>query len=261
MKRGVATTSVGVIFHVPIVFYTVVYAAILFLTARYALSDVAYLAVAIAILMIFSALVERSIARHFFFAIVPVVLSISSLALLFFIDSSWQRYIIIGVVTLLVYTVTLGVYRISKWSHDAVARGMVIAGATTAIFFSYAATFAIYLNFIVPQWLVGVVIFGITAIISWQYFVMIARGRFVQTILYSAALSIVLMEVAMSAVLWPFGYLTTSVILLMIYYILWDLGQSLFLERLSKTRLIVNVIFFLGIGLMVLISAQWLPVV
>ncbi len=261
MHRDLTTTGSGVIFHMPTAFYAVTYTVALFFTARYALSDVAYVAGAIVALMVFSAVAQRLIARHFFFAIVPVALSISSLALLFFIDSLRQQQIIIVVVGILVYAVTLGVYRLSQQPHDAVARGMVIAGATTAIFFAYAATFAIYLNFIVPQWLVGCVVFGTTAIISWQYFVMIARGRFIQTILYSVALSIVLTEMAMSAVLWPFGYLTTSVVLLMIYYILWDLGQSFFLDHLSKARLIVNVVFFLGVGLMVLLSAQWLPVV
>lgn len=251
----------GIVFHLPIAVYAVIYMVGLFVAVQYALSDFLYVGIAISILTLLSAVAGRMIARHFFFAIVPVLLSIASLVLLFFIDSLRQQQIITFVVGLLVYAVTLGSYRLSKQPRDAVARGMVVAGATTAVFFAYSAIFAVYLNFIISQWLVGFCVFVVTVVISWQYFVMIAHGRFVQTIVYSIALGLVLTEVSMSAIMWPFGYLTTSVVLLMIYYILWDLGQAFFLDRLSKTRLIINVIFFLCIATMVLLSAQWLPVV
>ncbi len=258
---GMSMHKRGIIFHVPIALYAIVYAVGLQVLARYSAESLVVLASGVAAFAVISAVVGRIIARHFFFAIVPVILSVASLTLLFFIDSRSQQIIVSGIVGILVYGVTLGSYRLSRYPRDAVARGMVVAGATTAIFFSYAAIFAIYLNFIVPLWFVGFSIFILTTVISWQYFVMIAHGRFVQTIIYSCALGVVLSEVAVSAIMWPFGYLTTSVVLLMIYYILWDLGQSFFLERLSKTRLSVNVIFFLAMAALVLSSAQWLPVV
>ncbi len=254
-------TNKSVIVHVPIGVYAVVYALGLLAVVRFALSDVMYVSIAVAALAVLSALAGRMIARHFFFAIVPVTLSIASLTLLFFIDSPRQQDVLIALVGVLVYGVMLGSYRLSRQPRDAVARGMVIAGATTAVFFAYAAVFAVYLNFVIPAWVIGVCVFVVTTIISWQYFVMIAHGRFVQTIVYAVALGSVLTEAALSAVAWPFGYLTTGVVLLMIYYILWDLAQSFFLDRLSKTRLVVNVIFFLGMATMVLVSAQWLPVV
>ncbi len=254
-------TRRGIVLHIPIAIYALIYTIGLFFSVQYIVEEIMYVAVAVAVLTVLSAVAGRAIARHFFFAIVPVALSIASLVLLFFIDSPRQQQIIIVLIGVLVYGITLGSYRLSRHPRDAVARGMVVAGATAAIFFSYAAIFAMYLNFVIHQWIVGGITFIITTVIAWQYFVMIARGRFVQTIIYSAVLGLVLTETALSAVAWPFGYLTTAVVMLMIYYILWDLGQSFFLDRLSKARLITNVLFFLGVATMVLVTAQWLPVV
>lgn len=251
----------GRVLHIPILIYTLLYTVILAVASRVAMDDVIHVGIAVAILSILSAFAGRVIARHFFFAIVPVFLSVATLVLLFFIDSVLQQQIIVGIVGLLVYGVTLGSYRLSKQPRDAVARGMVVAAATAALFFSYAAVFAVYLNFIIPEWLVGFCVLVLTTVIAWQYFVMIAQGRFVQTIVYSVMLSTVLMEISLAAVAWPFGYLTTSVVLLMIYYILWDLAQSFFLDRLSKVRLVTNIAFFLVVAVMVLLSAQWVPVV
>jgi len=54
---------------------------------------------------------------------------------------------------------------------------------------------------------------------------------------------------------WPFGYLTTGVIALILYYILWDLTQSFFLKLLSKKRVVANMIFFSALIVIILLSS------
>lgn len=248
--------------HYPTLLHTALITAALAVASRTATGDPRWTALAVIVIAAIAAAGGRAIGRHFFFAIVPVTLAVAVIALLFFVDSARQRDVLIGITAAFVYAVTLGSYRLSRNPRDAVARGMVIAAATTSVFFFYAALFAIALNFLVPSWAIGAAVFVVTTVVTWQYFVMIApHDRFVQAAVYSLALGLVMTESTLIAALWPFGYLTTSIVLLMIYYVLWDLGQGYFLDRLSKVRLVTNVVFFLLLATIVLLTAQWMPTV
>ncbi len=204
--------------------------------------------------------VGRILARHIFFGILPLMLSLSTVTLLSFVDTDIQKNIFMLISAGLVYVTTLGAYRLSRNPRDAIARGLMVAGATAAVFFFYAAVFGIYINYVVPLWVLALVVFSVTALVCWQYFVTIANGLFVQTIVYSLGIALVLAQTAVVTAFWPFGYLTIAATLLAVYYVLWDLAQSFFLDRLSKTRLIVNLGLSFSLAALVLSTSQWLPI-
>jgi hypothetical protein len=60
---------------------------------------------------------------------------------------------------------------------------------------------------------------------------------------------------------WPFGYLTTSVAGLVFYFVFWDIIQCHFLQKLSKRRIVANMVFLSIIVMMVLSSTRWFPAV
>lgn len=128
-------------------------------------------------------------------------------------------------------------------------------------FLFYSSVYGIYLNFAVPIWGLMLAYCAGTVLLSYQYFLVIDSQQERRVKIYSLILGLSLSEIAWVVNFWPFGYLTTGVIVLMFYYILWDLVQSHFLQALSKKRVFVHLMFFgLLIG-MVLASTRWVPVV
>ena len=252
--------KISAVFHAGSLVFAVFFALFLLGAERFALESFSGAGLAAALVIFFSLAAGRILARHIFFAIVPVILSLSTVTLLFFVDTKLQKYLFIALSSLLVYVTTLGLVRLSRNPRDAVARGLMVAGATAAMFFFYAAVFGIYLNYVFPAAALAGAIFFVTALMCWQYFVLIANGRFPQTVVYSLAIALVTAQAAAAMTFWPFGYLTVGVVLLMIYYVMWDLAQSYFLDRLSKTRLVINLMLFCLLAASVLLTTRWLPV-
>jgi hypothetical protein len=78
--------------------------------------------------------------------------------------------------------------------------------------------------------------------------------------LYSIVIAFAMIQLVWMANFWPFGYLTMATISLMFYYILWDLVQMVFLETLSKKRIVITIIYCTVLTLAVLLTTQWLLV-
>ena len=56
---------------------------------------------------------------------------------------------------------------------------------------------------------------------------------------------------------WPFGYLTTGVVMLIIYYVFWDLFQSYLEGALRKQRFFANGFLFIVLVGIILASTPW----
>lgn len=203
---------------------------------------------------------SRKIGKRWLFAITPFFFVFSSASLLYLIDSLAEKHIFIFFSTALYYLVLLGIYRLNAYAKDQTARGMVAASGTAALFFFYTSVYGAYLNFPIPLWILMLLFFSATVPISYQYFSLIKKHRRA-VFLYSMILGLSMAEIAWVVNFWPFGYLTTGVIALIFYYILWDLVQSHFLNLLSKRRVVANVIFFIFLAALVLTSSRWLPIV
>lgn len=202
----------------------------------------------------------KKIGKKWIYLNIPFVLSLSSFALLYLIDSLFEKQIFILLSTALYYLGLLGIFRLEEYEKDQTARGMIAASSLTSAFFFYASTYGIYLNFLVPLWVLMTAYLLATVSITYAYFRIISnKKRIVWS--YSIAVGMVMAEVAWIINFWPFGYLTTGVIVLMLYYVFWDLTQSYFLNLLSKKRLVANIILFSFLIGVVLFTSRWLPMV
>ena len=191
---------------------------------------------------------------------IPAILFLSSIGLTAFIDVPKQKFIFGIIATIIYYFCLLGIYRLEGYSKDKTARSMLSSSAVAAVFFLYACLYGIYMNFTVPLWLVLVAFFLASVLSSYQYFRLVSADRRKMTI-YSLAMGIAMTEIAWVLVFWPFGYLTTGVVLLIFYYILWDMVYNHLIENLSKKRVLNNIAIFGLAIIIVLASSKWLPVV
>lgn len=202
----------------------------------------------------------RRIGGRWIFSILPIFFTVSSVALLYLITLSYEEQIFIALSSLMYYFSLFSAYRIGKYEGDQTARGMNIAAASATIFFTYAGAYGLYLNFFVPLYYLMLVYLIVTLLVSYQYFSLIKSDKKIVWA-YSFLLALVMSELIWTMNFWPFGYLTTGVIALILYYVLWDLAQSYFLNLLSKKRVVANMIFFSVMITMVLLSSKWLPIV
>ena len=217
---------------------------------------------AIIMLLIFFAFQEgRTVGKKLRFSILPILFVISSAALLYLVGLLYEQQIFIFLTTLMYYLLLLGTYRLERYEGDQTARGMNMAAASTAIFFTYAGFYGLYLNFSVPLYVLMFSYFIVTTLVTYQHFSIIKNDDKRLVFVYSFLLGLLMAEVAWTLNFWPFGYLTTGVIALILYYMLWDTVQSYFLNLLSRKRVVANAIFFSVLIILVLLTSKWTPVI
>lgn len=150
-----------------------------------------------------------------------------------------------------------------------------MAATASTIFFTYAGAYGLYLNFLVPLWSLMFVYLLITLLVSYQYFSIIhshadspagalsrsSKDSKKMIWVYSFLLALAMAEIVWTINFWPFGYLTAGAVALILYYVLWDIIQSHFLNLLSKKRVVANLIFFSFVIFMILITSKWIPVI
>jgi len=204
--------------------------------------------------------VSRKISRNLTMTSVPIFFVAGSIGLLYFIQARWQQHFFILLCSIVYYFIHLSIYRLRSCRKDQTAIGILGGGNVAAIFLIYAVAYGIYLNFAISLWLLMAVIMLVTILITYQYFLLIRESK-KSALNYSVILGFVMAEIVWVLNFWPFGYLTTSVIGLVFYFIFWDIIQCHFLEKLSKRRIIANMILLGVIVTIVLSSTRWLPAV
>lgn len=203
----------------------------------------------------------RSIGGKWIFSVLPVFFILSSVALLYLISGNVEEQIFIFLASSMFYLSLFSAYRLGKYSGDQTAKGMNITAAFATIFFTYASAYGLYLNFLVPLYYLMITYLVVTLLVSFQYFVIIKKNEQKKVWTYSFILALAMAEIVWTMNFWVFGYLTTGVIALILYYILWDLTQSYFLNLLSQKRVVANMVFFSCLVVLVLLTSKWTPVV
>lgn len=211
-------------------------------------------------LLVLSVYSGVKLGGKWFFSILPSFLALSSMTLLFLVTASLDKQIFIALSTGIFYLAVFGAYRLGLYMDDRTARGMNMAAMASTIFFAYASAYGFYLNFYVPLYYLMGAYWLVTLLVSCQYFLIIKKDNSKTVWAYSFLLAFVMAEVVWVMSFWPFGYLTAGVIALILYYVIWDLIQSYFLNILNKKRVVANMVFFPVIIAMVLLSAKWLPI-
>lgn len=210
----------------------------------------------IVFLVFFSAFAARKTSGKNIFAIVPIIFSLSSIVLFYLIDLEIERRIFIVISSIIFYFILLGTYRLKSYSKDKTARGIFAGGLLFTVFFFYAGFYGLYLNFSIPLWFLMFVFLAVTFVLSYHYFSIVSPGN-KKTLSYSLILGMAMAQISWVINFWPFGYLTTGVIALIFYYVFWDITECYFLNKLSKKRLVKNLIFFSALIGLVLVSSRW----
>ncbi len=212
-------------------------------------------------LFFFSIYQGKSVGKKWKFSVLPALFTLSSSALLYLITISYEQQTFIFLTALMYYLSLFGAYRLNEYALDQTARGMNMAATASTIFFTYTAAYGLYLNFLVPLWILMLVYLLATLFVSYQHFSIIKEGDRQTVWIYSFLLSLAMVEIIWTINFWPFGYLTAGTIALILYYVLWDLIQSFFLNLLSQKRVVANMIFFSVVIALVLLSSKWIPVI
>ncbi|EKE19768.1 MAG: hypothetical protein ACD_8C00110G0001 [uncultured bacterium] len=204
--------------------------------------------------------IAKNVSRKLWMTPIPVLLTISTTGLLYFVQSIKQQQLLILLAGIAYYFLHIALYRLRTCETDKTARGIISAGSVSTIFLFYAMSYGIYLNFAIPLWILMGMLMIVTVLVSLQYLWLINNDSKI-VLNYSLVLGFVMAEIIWILNFWPFGYLTTGVISLIFYYVFWDLVQRHFLSELSKRRVVANVIIFGLLTALVLSSTRWLPVV
>lgn len=200
-----------------------------------------------------------NVGKRVLYAFLPGAIAGSSLALLYFIDNIFEQQIFGVLVALLFYSTLLGIKRIIKNPFDMTARSLFSAALIATMFLFYAAVYGFYINIEIPLWLfllIHFVFVTLVTLVSLRAYSSDIR----RILLYSVTIAFAMIQLVWMANFWPFGYLTMAAISLMFYYVLWDLVQMVFLETLSKKRIVITIIYCVVLTLTVLLTTQWLLV-
>jgi hypothetical protein len=212
-------------------------------------------------LLAFSIYESRKLGGKWKYSVLPAFFSVSSVSLLYLIALSYEQQIFVILASSMYYLSMLGAYRLGQYGGDKTAIGMNMAATASTIFFTYASAYGIYLNFLVPLYFLMIAYLIVTLLVSFQHFSIIRKNSNESAWVYSFVLALAMAELIWAMSYWPFGYLTTGTIALILYYVIWDVIQNYFMDSLSKKRVIGNMALFIVLISFILISAKWIPVI
>jgi len=204
----------------------------------------------------------RVVAGRLRFFGIPFLLTLGSVLLMPLIDSPAKVRAFIVLSTGVFYLAVLGSYRLGRYERDKTAKAMIDLATLATLFCWFAASYGWYLNIVLPIWVIMLIFAAVVFFISYQSFLIsqIAPSRH-QRVVYSVFLAYLMAGVVWVQNFWPFGYLTTGVVALIIYYSAWNLIRDYFLENLTIKKIIFNSIFLAGSATLILLSARWYPAI
>jgi len=202
------------------------------------------------------------ISQKYLHFTIPAFLFVGSILLLPLIDSQDQTRAFLFLSSGVFYLAVLGSYRLGKYEKDLTAKAMLNLAALSALFCWFTAVLGWYLNVAMPAWIIMIIFAAVTFPVSYALLgineLKINRS---QRILYSVFLSYLMAVTVWFQNSWPFGYLTTGVITLIIFYSGWEIIRNYFLNKMTLKRLMFSIIFLVGTASLILISAKWYPAV
>ncbi len=241
-----------------IFFLTLIYLAILWIAFSYPANFLWPGAVFLLVLFVS----VKVISRKYFFFVIPALLAIGTALLLPLIDSSAQAKAFMALSVGVFYLAILGAYRLGKYEKDLTAKAMLNLTALTALFCWFAAGYGWYLNIAMPVWTIMIIFATVAFCVSLALFIInqLQMNRH-QRVLYAVFLAYLMAGAIWIQDFWPFGYLTTSVIALIIFYSGWEIIRNYFLEKMTLRRLVTTILFLVGTTTLLLLSAKWYPVI
>lgn len=211
--------------------------------------------------------------RKIYFLAIPLLISVNSVVFLFLVDSKIEKQIFIGLTVAIYYLTLLGTYRLKFYCRDETARAMLDLGALTAVFFSFVCGYALFLNYQIEIWTLLIAFCGVVFFVSFPSFYICAiskckekkvahLGKIFETnkakiTFLSLILAVVMAQIIWGISFWPFSYLTIGVILLILFFVLWNIGRSYFLGSFSFKNALISGVGAILLITIILVTAQW----
>jgi len=192
-------------------------------------------------------------------SLLPILFFVGSAMLLFFVSGGifLQVYILISV--LIYYLIILGVYRLNANSKDETAQKINFITSFTVVFIWSASLFATYLNRNIDFWVISLLLYAIVVIATHQLLktANFEKGKADRYWLYSFTIAYCLAIMSWGVLFLPFGYLTLSVLLLGVYFVLVNYLARSIKGTFSKVAFTIDLIIFLISAGVVLFSTRW----
>lgn len=238
-------------------------------------------------LIFFNLALVWPLAKRIRFLAIPFFLSIGSLNLLYLVDGFYERGLFI-ILAVAIYGLALwGANRLKKYDCDQTAQGMVNLATIITVFFWLVSNYGWYLNFDISSWiLVVITIFSTFLIIlpsltisfvacykiyyrqdkknkkrgekenfmlAFKHQIKIQRVA----LFFSFIIAFIMGEVIWGLSLWPFGYLTTGMTAVIIFFLFWSVVRKFIKKELTKRFIIVNIIIMIIVIIMMIATSPW----
>lgn len=246
------------IFHFGVILYTGLFFGFLaFLAERPIVPEWSWYILATLPLMTLSFFAVKRLTGRLLGVFLPLVLATSTPLLFSLIDREIEKRIFIVASAGVYYLALLATYRLQSAPEDRTARAMQNTTAFSALFLLLAAADGFYLNFAVPLWLLLLVFFLAVFAVSFQTLLGAARERRRIVFVTSVILGSLFAELAWIAHFWPFGYLTTASLLLVLYYWIWRVAYDTLRDRFLARSFVIESAVLLALLMLLLISSPW----
>jgi hypothetical protein len=192
-------------------------------------------------------------------SLLAILFFAGSAILLFFVSGGVfiQAYILVSALTN--YLIILGVYRLNSNPRDETAQKISFITSLTVVFIWAASLFAIYLNRNIGSWVISLLFYGIVVLATHQLLktTLLDKKKTKYFWFYSFAVAYCLGVISWGAFFLPFGYLTISLLLLIIYFFLADYLIKSIRKEFSKAAFLTDLFVFLVSAGSVLFSTRW----
>lgn len=245
-------------FNFRILLHSAIYVATLAIVLVYPEYSLTFLAGVCSVLFLNVSLMRKTLFfRRFSALLLPMLLSFFSLAMLLFVDDAIRAKMFAFMNAPLFYLSLLGERRLLKDPTDVAAQGFASASlvGTLLIFFSVLVGF--YLNFDVESWMLVPLYFAVVFGLSYQFFLVTKRIERQSARRSALILAFFSAEMFWISSFWPFGYLTTGIITLIFYYVLWDMLHAYMIGLLTKHRVIADMAILLVLTGTILATTRW----
>ncbi|MEA3273670.1 MAG: hypothetical protein U9Q72_03715 [Patescibacteria group bacterium] len=192
-------------------------------------------------------------------SLLPILFFAGSAILSFFISGGVFLQVYIAISGLIYYLIILGVYRINANAQDETAQKINFITSFTVIFIWAASLFAIYLNRNIDFWIISSALYAIVVVATHQLLKTAdIKGRKANRYwLYSFTIAYCLAIMSWGVIFLPFGYLTLSVLLLVVYFTLVNYLTRSIKGTFSKMAFAIDLFIFLISAGAVLVSTRW----
>lgn len=239
------------------------------------------------LLALFNLLLIWPLVRRVRFLAIPFFLSIGSLNLLYLVDGFYERIFFI-ISAMIIYALALcGANRLKRYDCDQTAQGMVNLATIITVFFWIVSNYGWYLNFEISSWMLIITTISSTfliilpsltisfvscykiyyrqnnkkrkknkkdeVILAFKHQIKIQRVA----LFFSFIIAFIIGEVIWALSFWPFGYLTTGMTAVIIFFFFWSIVRKFIKKELTKCFIVANILIMISIIVGMITTSPW----